>query len=110
MNPQIAHAFQEALQHPELKLSGDVFRAVVRMDRRRSARIFWASSASLVLAGFCSVFVALNIFDQLARSGLYSYLSLALSDTAVLAHLHGESLRSRLPIHCRFFPSLYLSD
>lgn len=103
----IKKAFQNASYHPESRLSDDIW-CVINKKRKNNIKIkFWIYSilVFLSLGGIVPTFKTL--LSQLSNSGFYQYLSLASSDSSIIASYWKEfvlSLISTLP-----YASLVLS-
>jgi hypothetical protein len=93
--------FKNAINHPEGRLSGDIFRVIQAKSARISKfkKFGYLGLSVLSLSG--SVFSIKILIEQSIRLGFYDYLSLAFSDGGVLATYWKEytlSLVDSLPV------------
>jgi hypothetical protein len=93
--------FKEAAYHPESRLSGDIWTAIEikKAQITKWKRFGYLSLSILSLSG--SVFSIKSLIEESIRLGFFSYLSLAFSDSGVIATYWKEytlSLVDSLPV------------
>ena len=100
MDTELKKAFQNAIYQPELKLSDDMWRAIIAYQKRRMKIIFWAAFCigAASFAALIPIVQAIRI--GFSQSGFYDYSSLLFSDSGSFASYWKEislSLFSSIP-------------
>jgi hypothetical protein len=101
MNKNLSQLFKQAYNHPESRLSGDIWRAIQAKEARslKIQSLFYGFIGILSLGGF--VFIAITLKKQFASSGFFEYVSLIFSDSGLIALYWKEyllSLADSLPV------------
>jgi hypothetical protein len=101
MNKNLSQLFKQAYNHPESRLSDDIWRAIQAKEARslKIQSLFYGFIGILSLGGF--VFIAVSLKKQFSSSGFFEYVSLIFSDSGLIALYWKEyllSLADSLPI------------
>lgn len=94
MNDNLSKLFKQAINHPESRLSDDIWRAIeIKQSRNlKMQSLAYGVVGVLSLGGF--VFMSLYLKKQFASSGFFQYVSLAFSDSSVITLYWKEYLLS----------------
>lgn len=101
MEDNLSKLLKQAYNHPETGLSGDVWR-VIELKEARNLKIkslSYGIFGILSLGGF--VLMSISVIRQFSTSGFFEYVSLAFSDSSLLALYWKEyllSLADSLPV------------
>ena len=101
MDENLSKMFKQAYNHPESRLSDDIWRAIQIKQAKRLKResLLYSFIGILSLGGF--VFVSFSLKKQFASSGFFEYVSLAFSDSNIIVAYWKEyllSLADSLPV------------
>lgn len=94
MNENLSKLMKQAYNHPESRLSDDVWRSI-ELKNSRSLKIQSAIYSFIgVLSLGCFVLVFISAKNQFVSSGFFQYISLAFSDSSLLSVYWKEYLMS----------------
>lgn len=92
MDENLSKLFKQAYNHPESRLSDDVWHVLVSKNRKSVRIKFWVYSV-LSSVSFISLFPILKqLGASFSRSGFYEYFSLAFSDGGGVAFSYWKEI------------------
>ena len=101
MENKLKKAFQTAAYHPELRLADDIWRNILRQEKKILRLKIWTYSV-ISLGSLVALVPSIKILlADLAQSGFYDYISLIFSDSRSIVSYWKEfifSLGESLPV------------
>jgi len=98
--------FKQSLYQPESRLSNDIWRVIENKNIKISKYKKFGYLSISILSLFGSIFSIKTLIEQSSRFGFYDYLSLAFSDSGVIATYWKEyilTLANSLPVVSAIF-------
>ena len=101
MEQNLQKLFKQSSYHPENRLSGDVWHVIESKNSHITKWKTFSYISLIILSLSGSIFSIKSLFEQFTKLGFFDYLSLAFSDSGVIATYWKEyvlTLANSLPV------------